>query len=83
MEDFMNMLTPYDIADLMQVSYDTALEFIKTSGIPFVRVGRQYRVSEKAFNAFVSAGQQKTVQPGSKNIYYNGNSHNTMTLRRR
>ena len=38
----MNMLTPYDIAEYLQVSYETALDFIKHSNIPYIKVGRQY-----------------------------------------
>lgn len=79
----MRMLTPYDIAELLQVSYDTALEFIKTSGILYIQVGRQYRVSEQAFNAFVSAGQTQNVKSNEKNIYNNYSTRNTMKLRRK
>lgn len=77
------MLTPYDIAELLQVSYDTALEFIKTSGILYIQVGRQYRVSEQAFNTFVSAGQTQNVKSDEKNIYNNYSTRNTMKLRRK
>ena len=66
----MKMLTPYDIAELLQVSYETALEFIKNSGIQYVKVGRQFRVSEKTFNAFMSPAQPKTVKLTQRNIYY-------------
>lgn len=65
----MKLLTPYDIAERLQVSYDTALEFIKSSGISYIQVGRQYRVAENAFNAFVSCGQPKTVKLKTKDIY--------------
>ena len=79
----MNMLTPYDVAKLMQVSYDTALEFIKNSGITYIRIGRQYRVAETVFEAFVSAGHPQTVKSSGKNIYNNDNVRHTMTLRRK
>ncbi len=67
----MNMLTPYDIAEYLQVSYETALDFIKQSNIPYIKVGRQYRVSEKAFNAYIEATAAATVNLDYKNIYYN------------
>lgn len=49
----MTMLSPHDVADRLKISYDSALSFIKYSGIDFVRVGRQYRVSEDKLNAFL------------------------------
>ena len=79
----MKMLTPYDIAELLQVSYDTALEFIKTSGITYITVGRQYRVSEKAFEAFVTPVQPKTVKLNERNIYPKINTNTSKTLRRK
>lgn len=47
------MLTPHDVADILKVSYETALEFIKYSGIDYVKVGRQYRVSKDKLAAFL------------------------------
>ncbi len=78
----MNMLTPYDIAKLMQVSYDTALDFIKTSGIAYVHVGRQYRVSETAFKAFILNGSSGSVKSHPKNTYYNSSTQK-IKLRRK
>lgn len=78
----MNMLTPYDIAKLMQVSYDTALDFIKTSGIAYVHVGRQYRVSETVFKAFILTGSLGTVKSHPKNTYNKG-STTKIKLRRK
>ena len=50
----MTWLTPYDIAKLLQISYEKALAFIKYSGIKFVKIGRQYRVSEASLSAFLA-----------------------------
>lgn len=50
----MKYLTPHEIADILQISYDKALEFVKYSGIPYIRIDRQYRVEENAFKAFLS-----------------------------
>ncbi len=47
------MLTPHDVADIMKVSYETALEFIKYSGIDYIKIGRQYRVSKDKLTAFL------------------------------
>ena len=46
-------LTPYDIADILHISYDSALVWIKQSGIDYLRVGRQYRVSAEKLQAFL------------------------------
>ncbi len=48
------MLTTAEIAEILQVSYETALNFIKYSGIDFIRIGRQYRVSAEKLSAFLS-----------------------------
>lgn len=48
-----NFLTAYDIADILRVSYDSALMFIKTSGIDYLKVGRQYRVSADKLQIFL------------------------------
>ena len=47
------MLTPQDVATVLQVSYDSALAFIKYSGMDYVKVGRQYRVAEDKLTAFL------------------------------
>lgn len=56
-----NMLTAADIAENLQVSYETALDFIKYSGIDYVKIGRQYRVSEKKMQAFLSRKGKLTI----------------------
>jgi excisionase family DNA binding protein len=47
------MLTTKEVAAILKVSYDSALEFIKHSGIDYIKVGRQYRVSEEKLKAFL------------------------------
>lgn len=79
----MKMLTPHDIADLMQVSYETALTFIKTSGIAYIQVGRQYRVSERAYETFVAGDSTASVKSEGKDIYYNDVTKKPIKLRRR
>ena len=49
-----NLLTPHEIADFLKISYDSALAFIKYSGIDYIKVGRQYRVSQEKLNGFLS-----------------------------
>lgn len=47
------LLTPRDVAEILGVSYETALAFIRYSGIDYVKIGRQYRVSETKLEAFL------------------------------
>lgn len=48
-----NFLTVQDIADILRVSYDSALMFVKTSGVDYLQIGRQYRVSAEKLQAFL------------------------------
>lgn len=50
MPDF---LTPQEIADTLKISYDSALAWIKQSGIDYMKIGHQYRVMSSKFVAFV------------------------------
>lgn len=50
----MKMLSPAEVAERLNVSYDTALQMIKYSGIPYVKIGRQYRVSEAVIDDIVN-----------------------------
>ncbi len=47
--------TPYEIAAMYSISYQSALEWIKTSGINFVKIGRLYRVRVEEFNKFIES----------------------------
>lgn len=78
----MKMLTPYDIAERLQVSYDTVLSLIKQGDIAHVKVGRQYRVSEKALNDFINGATTATVKSSNKNIYSNRGTDTKIKLRR-
>lgn len=48
------MLTPKDVAEILKISYDSALAFIKYSGIDYHRIGNQYRVSAEKLHAFLN-----------------------------
>lgn len=54
-------LTPHDIAEILHISYESALAFIKQSGIDYLQIGRQYRVSQDAFEAFIKRKGQWIV----------------------
>lgn len=49
--------TPKEIADILRISYEKALMFIKYSGIAYVQIGRQYRVAKDVLHKFLSRKQ--------------------------
>ena len=53
-------MTVSEIAEMLKISYDKALEFVKYSGVEYVQIGRQYRVLESKLNAFLYP--QKTIR---------------------
>lgn len=48
-----NYMTVSEVAEMLKISYDKALELVKYSGVEYVRIGRQYRVLESKLNAFL------------------------------
>ena len=42
----------YDVAAILGICYAKALEWIKHSGIAYIKIGKTYHVSIKAFNKF-------------------------------
>ena len=44
--------TVQEIAEILKISYERALDVVKYSGVAYIKVGRQYRVSQRAFNKF-------------------------------
>lgn len=46
-------LTPKEVAKILKISYEKALQFIKYSGIPYIQIGRQYRVAEETLQSFL------------------------------
>lgn len=48
------MLTPKEVADILKISYETSLAFIKYSGIDYHRIGNQYRVSAEKLRVFLN-----------------------------
>lgn len=47
------MLTAQNVAEILSISYEAALAFIKYSGLDFVKVGRAYRVAEDKLTEFL------------------------------
>ena len=48
------MLTPREVAEILKISYEAALAFIKYSGIDYHKIGNQYRVSAEKLRAFLN-----------------------------
>ena len=61
MTEFPVLLTAADIAKILKISYHSALDFIKYSGVDYIKIGNQYRVSEEKFRTFI-------MQKGTKII---------------
>ena len=53
---------PSDIAEMLRVSYDTALAWIKTSGVEYFMVGKQYRVTKSSFEKMFAAPEEPAKQ---------------------
>ena len=47
------MLTPREVAEILHISYEAALAFIKYSGVDFIKIGRSYRVAEDKLSSFL------------------------------
>ena len=62
-------LTPAEVADMLRISYDKALELMKYSDMGTVKVGRQYRVLESKFNAFLYPPKQVKQKLRTRPIY--------------
>ena len=59
----MRLLTPQEIAEILKISYEKALDFIKYSGIPYIQIGRQYRVEEVKFVSFLQKNSYINITP--------------------
>jgi len=51
----MNYLTPEEIASKLRVDISTVRRWIKLGQLPALQVGRQYRVEEPAYEAFLKS----------------------------
>lgn len=62
-------MTPAEVAEMLKISYDKALELIKYSGVEYVQVGRQYRVLESKLNAILYPKKTEKKQLRRRPIY--------------
>ena len=52
-EKSINFLTAKDISIILKICYQKALNFIKFSGIEYIKIGQAYRVEESKFYDFI------------------------------
>ena len=62
-------MTPAEVAEMLKISYDKALELIKYSGVEYVQVGRQYRVLESKLNAILYPKKTEKKQLRRRPVY--------------
>ena len=55
------MLTPKEVAKILKIGYESALAFIKYSGVDFLKIGNQYRVAQDKLDAFIRAKGSKYI----------------------
>lgn len=55
------MLNPREVAEVLGISYEAALAFIKHSGIDNLQIGRRYLVAEEKLSAFLLQKGQVVV----------------------
>lgn len=61
-------LTVKEVAEMLKVSYDTALYFVK-GNIEYIKVGRQYRVLESKLNEVLYPPKSVKRKLGYRPIY--------------
>ena len=64
MPNFPDMLTAEDIAKILKISYHGALDFIKHSGVSYIKIGAQYRVPADKLQKFLEFKGNKIVNLG-------------------
>ena len=75
----LEVFSPQEIAKILKISYEKALDFVKYSGIPYVKIGRVYRVTKDNFEAFMNSSETRiidiseSVDAGNASIYYKSN----------
>ena len=62
-------LTPAEVADMLRISYDKALELMKYSDMECVKIGRQYRVQESKLYAFLYPPKQVKQKLRTRPVY--------------
>ncbi|MBU3114617.1 helix-turn-helix domain-containing protein [Clostridium lacusfryxellense] len=48
------LLTVHEVSNLLQVHFNTVYELVRQNKIKHIRIGKQIRITENAFNEFIS-----------------------------
>lgn len=62
-------LTVGEVAEMLKISYDKALEYIKESGVEYIKIGRQYRVLESKLNEVLYPPKQEKKPIRRRPVY--------------
>lgn len=55
------LLTPKDVASLLQLRYNKILELIKLGELKGIKIGKSYRITEYDFHEFIENNRIKTL----------------------
>lgn len=55
------VLTPKEIAKLLNIGYSKTLNLIKYGNLPYIRIGKTYRISRRVFEAWLSEDTTKIL----------------------
>ena len=53
----LKFLSPKDISKILNICYEDALSLVKYSGLPYVKIGRLYRVKYDEFERLLASGK--------------------------
>jgi excisionase family DNA binding protein len=55
------LLTPKDVASILQLRYNKILELIKLGELKAVQIGKSYRVTEYDLHEFIESNRVKSI----------------------
>lgn len=58
MNNEIKVYTAQEVQDILKVTQRTLYRYIKCKQIKAIKVGREYRITEEALNAFLQTGTQ-------------------------
>ena len=63
-----NLLTPEQVAGILQVHVLTIYSYIRRGKLDAIRLGRNYRITPKDFTRFIESNRIKNQQATGRNI---------------
>ena len=58
-------MTVAEAAALLRIGERTAYKLVRSGRLPAVKVGNQWRIERRAFEAWVAAGGDRGIEPGT------------------